>query len=275
MARKPATLTRMTGATPVIPSRGHRAPRTSSFPLLPALAATLLLLGFGQTALWWWSGRLPGVPVSLRLPGQAVISATPTAMSAQRTVPHQRLEAPPLEQNVQFGDAMGRVRVTYFTDPACGPCRARVERLSAALPVQGVRQVYKFWPQESGRTTPGLLVELARREAVLPVYWKLLQAQGERDLDDTYLLQLLEKAGLPLAQQRSALSQNSAELYGALVPDLATGRTAELPPPPVVVVDNQILDSTRLTPRQFAEAVQKKLEGRQLTREDRLWMMSR
>jgi len=268
----------MTGAMPVIPPRGGRVPRASAFPLLPAVAATLLLLGVGQVALWWWGGRLPGVPVYTRV--ASPFSASPLASvgtppTLRRATPSQRLEAPPLEQNIQFGDAMGRVRVTLFTDPACGPCRTQVESLTAALPVNGVRQVYKFWPRDERRTTPGLLMELARREAVLPTFWKLLHAQGERDLTDTDLLQLLEKAGLPLDQQRTAFRQNSAELYGALVPDLATARNAELPPPPVVVVDNQILDSARLTPPALAEIVQKKLEGRQLAREDPLWMMNR
>lgn len=268
----------MTGTMPVIPPRAARVPRASAFPLLPAAAATLLLLGVGQVALWWWSGRLPGVPDYTRLASTFTATPTSSAVTVQtprRAVPQQRLEAPPLEQNIQFGDAMGRVRVILFTDPACGRCRAQVEALTAALPVNGVRQVYKFWPRDSHRTTPGLLLELARREAVLPPFWKLLHAQGDRDLTDTDLLQLLEKAGLPLDQQRAAFSQNSAELYGALVPDLATARNAELPPPPVVVVDNQILDSARLTPAALAEIVQKKLDGRQLVREDPLWMMNR
>lgn len=264
----------MTGPTPVIPSRGPRASRTSAFPLLPAAAATLLLLGVGQLFLWWWGGRLPEVPTYSRFSDAfRAPSATPSASpSARPTAPQQRLEAPPLEQNIQFGDAMGRVRVTIFSDPACGPCRAKIHELTANLPVQGVRQVYKFWPHNGRRTTPGLLVELARREAVLPAFWKLVHAQGDRDITDIELLQLLEKAGLPLDEQRAALSQNSAELYGALIPDLATARTAELPPPPVIVVDNQILDIHRLTAANLAEAVQKKLDGRQLGRDNQLWM---
>ncbi len=264
----------MTGTTPVIASRGHRAPRPSAFPLLPAAAATLLLLGVGQTVLWWWGGQMPDVPTYTRLTER--FSSTPSAAlpaSPRRTAPQQRLEAPPLEQNIQFGDAMGRVRVTIFTDPACGHCRVQVEQLTANLPVQGVRQVYKFWPSRERHTTSGLLVELARREAVLPTFWKLLHTQSDRDISDTEMLQLLEKAGLPLDQQRADLSQNSAELYGALIPDLALARNAELPPPPVIVIDNQILDTQRLTPANLAEAVQKKLEGRQLVRENQLWMM--
>lgn len=263
---------RKTGRTPVTASRRSR-PTTSAFPLLPALAASLLLLGVGQAALWWWGERLPGVPSPVGLSASA--SRAAPAPGPHGNVLPPRLEAPPLEQNVQFGDAMGRVRVTFFTDPACGACRTHVAELAAALPTQDVRQVYKFWPQNPQRTTPGLLVELARREAVLPTYWKLLMAQGSRDLSDTDLLRLLEEAGVPLAEQRTALTANSAELYGALVPDLATARNASLPPPPVVVLNNRVLDASRLTPPQLAQSVQKQLEGRALSREDGLWMMSR
>ena len=281
MARPASTGNRGAGVIPVPPSRGHRAgkprkPGTSAFPLLPALAATLLLLGAGQAALWWWSGRLPGAPEYIR--SRQVTSFTSAANQSATTrsrIPHQRLDAPPLPQNIQFGDAMGRVRVTLFTDPACGACRQRVQELTANLPVQGVRQVYKFWPNDPRRTTPGLLLELARREAVVPAFWKGLYAAGSEDLSDIDLLQLLEQAGLPLSEQRAALSQNSAELTTALTPDLATARRAELPPPPVVMVDDRVLDTPRLTPAGLAEAVQKRLEGRPLVREDQLWMMTR
>ncbi len=275
MAPTPPLRTQMTGRTPVIPSRAGRAPQTSAFPLLPAVAATLLLLGVGQVALWWWGGRMPEIPTYTRL--AATLSgntAEPSrAQAVRRNTPQQRLEAPPLEQNIQFGDAMGRVRVTFFTDPACGPCRAKIDQLAANLPVKGVRQVYKYWPYQPRQTTSGVLLELARREAVLPTFWKLLQAEGDRDISDMEMLQLLEQAGLPLSEQRTALSQNSAELYAALVPDLALARNAELPPPPVVVVDNQILDIRQLTAENLAKAVQKKLDGLQLDRDNQLWMM--
>lgn len=278
MALPAPTTRRRTGAIPVLPSRrrgGTRKAGTSAFPLLPALAATLLLLGAGQATLWWLSGRLPGAPEYTRSSQPAVLAAASQPVTARSSVPRQRLDAPPLPQNIQFGDAMGRVRVTLFTDPACGACRQRVQELTAGLPVQGVRQVYKFWPQDPRRTTPGLLLELARREAVIPAFWKRLQASGEADLSDIDLLQLLELAGLPLNEQRAALSQNSAELAAALTPDLATARAAELPPPPVVMVDDRVLDTARLTPTGLQDAVQKRLESRPLAREDQLWMMNR
>lgn len=280
MARPASTGNRGAGVIPVPPSRGHRAskPRktgTSAFPLLPALAATLLLLGAGQATLWWLSGRLPGAPEYTRSRHATSFTSATTPAAARPLVSRQRLDASPLSQNIQFGDAMGRVRVTLFTDPACGACRQRVQELTANLPVQGVRQVYKFWPSDPRRTTPGLLLELARREAVIPAFWKGLQAAGDADLSDIDLLQLLEQAGLPLSEQRAALSHNSAELATALTPDLATARRAELPPPPVVMVDDRVLDTPRLTPTGLAEAVQKRLEGRPLAREDQLWMMTR
>lgn len=254
-------------------SRRGNSSRPSSFPVLPALAATLLLLGVGQAALWWWGTRLPALPTYV---SSTSGTASPTTASlAKKGAPLQRLHAPPLPQNIQFGDALGTVVVTFFTDPACGSCRAHIQQLATHLPVKGVRQVYKFWPRKRAHTTPGLLVELARREAVIPAFWKALTEYNDADLSDVDLLKLLEQAGLPLDQQREALSRHSGELYAALTPDLTTAENAELPPPPVVMVDDYVLDTSNLTPASLADYVQKRQEGRHLLREDRLWMMKK
>lgn len=240
----------------------------TSFPLFPALAATLLLLGVGQAALWWWSGRLPGVPTYVSTPRPA-----PTATAA-RPAPPQRLVALPLPQNIQFGDALGSVVVTYFTDPACGECRTTTQALAARLPVHGVRQVYKFWPQDPTRTTPGLLMELARRDGVVLPFWNALHRTPD-DLNDNELLKLLEQAGLSLGQIRGAFRDHYTALNTQLTPDLELARNAGLPPPPVVVLDGDVLDSRSLTPALLAALVNQRLEGRTQRREEDLWLMQR
>ena len=251
-----------------------RPPKASAFPVLPALAATLLLLGVGQAALWWWGGRLPGAPLSFTrtyvTPPRPALPAAPV----NPTVPNE-LVAPPLPQNVQFGDALGSVVVTFFTDPACGSCRATTQALAARLPIKGVRQVYKFWPAEATRTTPGMLVELARRQALLLPFWNALHAAGERDLNDMDLLRILEQAGLPLDTQRAALQDSFAELNAMLAPDLQLAQGAHLPPPPVVVVDTTVLDSRSLSPELLARMVKERLDGRDARREDELFLMRR
>lgn len=260
--------------------------KTSAFPILPATAAAFLLLGLAQLTFWWWEARLPdsglpGEPKAQRSNPFAVLSEpNPTAVRAVETGhagevrEAQRLVAAPLPQNLQFGDALGGVTVTIFTDPACGPCRAKVQHWLAGLPIQGVRQVYKFWPQDPARLTPGMLLELARRQgpALLP-FWHSLQGAGDADLDDEKLLTMLDRAGLPLTEQRNALTDNGPQLLNVLEPDIMLAQDAHLPPPPVLVVDDYVLDGQVLNPNNLNAYVKKRMAGRQILENEDLWLM--
>lgn len=198
---------------------------------------------------------------------------TETGRSSLREA--QRLQAPPLPQNLQFGDAMAKVTVTIFTDPSCGACREQVRAWTAGLPVEGVRQVYKFWPQNPDRLTPGMLVELARRQAVVPNFWRSLQGAGNLDLDDPRMLDMLDRAGLPLAEQRAALVNEGESLMASLEPDIQLAKSANLPRGPVVMVDDYVLDGEVLSPDSLGVYVKRRLEGRQILERDNLWLMKK
>lgn len=256
---------------------------TSAFPLLPMTAAAFLLLGAAQLAFWWWESRLPYMPdtggtaprVALREaaanPFMALRKHEDVAAEQMKEV--QRVNALPLPQNVQFGDALGRVTVTIFTDPSCGPCREKVRTWTAGLPVQGVRQVYKFWPQDPSRLTPGMLVELARRQGEVGDFWRAIQGAGGQNLDDARMLEMLDSAGLPLAEQRATLMSDGTGLMASLEPDIATAKGARLPPPPVLMVDDYVLDGEILSPEGLRGYVRKRLEGRELFESEDLFLM--
>lgn len=257
-----------------------RAPKPTAFPLLPASAAAFLLLGGAQLAFWWWESRLPDTGYSTESTQGAqgnpfVALARQAAPDTGRVREAQRLGAVVQPQNIQFGDALARVTVTIFTDPSCGPCREKVREWTAGLPVQGVRQVYKFWPQDPARTTPGMLLELARRSGVVANYWRSIQGAGPADLDDATLLNMLERAGVPLNEQRNALVNDGADLMATLEPDLALAKGAGLPPPPVVMVDDYVLDGQILSPQSLGGYVQKRLDGRQIFERDDLFLMQK
>lgn len=241
------------------------------------LAAAFLLLGAAQLAFWWWEARLPGVPETASKTGAGFSLNTwwkeePAAVQGQvREV--QRLAVPVRPENLQFGDAVANVVVTVFTDPACGLCREQVRQWTAGLPAQGVKIVYKFWPQDPTRKTPGMLVEMARRQAVAGEFWRSVQDAGVADLDDATLLTMLERAGVPLAAQRTALTDEGSPLMIALEPDLKAARDANLPPPPVVMVDDYVVDGVLLRPERLGLYVRKRLEGLALFERDDLWLM--
>jgi hypothetical protein len=270
----------------IVPRKAPPAP--TAFPLLPATAAAFLLLGLAQLAFWWWESRLPYFNYTTGSATQRISSkeaaANPFIALSQPAMPDtaavqmrevQRISAPTLPQNVQFGDALARVTVTIFTDPSCGPCREKVRAWTAGLPAQGVRQVYKFWPQVPGRTTPGILVELARRQGEIGDFWRAIQGAAADNLDDLRMLTMLDNAGLPLAEQRAMLTTDGASLMSALEPDIATAREARLPPPPVLVVDDYVLDGRILSPEGLGGYVKKRLEGRQIFENDDLFLMKK
>ncbi|RYG60630.1 MAG: hypothetical protein EON60_06490 [Alphaproteobacteria bacterium] len=253
---------------------------TSPFPLLPMLAAAFLLLGAAQLGFWWWETRLPGQTATQpatqiqRFAGIARLHDAKAVATGQ--VPQaQRLTVGTRPENLQFGDAMASVVVTVFTDPACGTCRTQVRAWTANLPAQGVKIVYKFWPMDPERTTPGMLLELARRENVVSPVWRSLQDAGTADLDDGALLTMLDRAGVSLDRQRKALVEEGPSLMAILEPDLKTARDAALPPPPVVLVDDYLMDGAVLQPSRLNTYVHKRLNGQTLFERDDLWLMKK
>lgn len=231
-------LTRRPNSRPAATPRRRKA---SALPLLPLLAASLVVLATAQSVIWWMQLR-PQVPTG-GLTGNPFTDISHwhplSAPAPEPAKPDQHLSAPALPQNLQFGDPHGAVVLTVFSDPACGECRERVRAVLATLPPAGVRIVQKFWPRDPSRLTPGMLVLLARQQGVAAAFWHQLE-QAKGDLDDTTLLNLLDTSGVRLADQRSALVADGARLTSQLDSDIHTATQAKLAPPPVFVVGDVV-----------------------------------
>lgn len=241
-------------------------PRPSPLPVLPLVAALLLLLAMGQMGVWLWQalqrdlqrGREAPDAVSTALKSQnpftEMVRTHPKAIHNPDAKP-RRVVVPTLPSNLQFGDPTADVVVTVLSDPGCGTCREEVRTFLNLLP-RNVRVVSKFWPQDPLRSTPGVLLELARRENVAAAFLQMLD-QAKGDLDDAAMLTLLEKAGVPLEKQRAALTDETGKLGQALQEDMRLGRELQLTPPPVFVVNGYVLDGIALMPDKVASYIEK------------------
>lgn len=261
-----------------IPPRIQRVVHTrtgasTQLPLLPLAAACLLVVAGLQGAAWFFKEP---TPVATPAQGWRTFTDRVAAQSEAPDMAPLVVQAPPLPQNVQFGDPAAAVIVTVFSDPSCGTCREQVRAWLGPLPTTGVRIVHKFWPRTPDRVTPGLLVELARRQGVVGDFWKKLNG-ASGDLPDAKLLALLEEAGIPLAQQRSAMvaegRNGGGSLANALDTDMATARQANLPPPPVLLVDDLLVDGRVLQPGLLATYVQRRMDGQPVVAGDEFWLM--
>lgn len=228
------------------------------------VAAVLLLLALAQLGAWvvevWHKPAEAKTPTRAALEEQdpfgSLARLHPKRVAARmEELKPRRVVVPSLESNLQFGDPRSDVVLTVLSDPACGVCRVQVGDMLARLP-GGVKVVTKFWPQSPLRKTPGMLLELARREGVAAAYLKLLQTQ-KGDLDDAAMLSLLEQAGVPLEKQRAALMDEDHKLGQALQADIAMAEDLQLGPPPVFVLNGYLLDGAALKPERVAEYVER------------------
>lgn len=253
----------------------RRPQRPSPLPVLPLAAACLLLLAAVQLALWWWKYDATAILPALPNPFSNVAQLHPLGRQSEvETREPIHINTQVLPQNLQFGDAQARVVITIFNDPACGECRKQVKRWLTGVPVTGVKLVYKFWPRDPDRVTAGMLIQLANRNGVVGDFWQRLQTR-DGDFDDVTLLSLLDASGLPLAKQRAYLAKDGALLTQGLEGDIATAKANHLPPPPVIVMDDLLMDGEILDPNQLATYVKRRLAGEAVTGTNDLWLMKR
>lgn len=258
-------------------------PRPSQVPVLPLVAAVLMLVAFAQLGVWMWAAlqrdREPPDAVHTALTSQqnpftAMQRIHPRAADPTGEIPKpRRVVVPTQPSNLQFGDPTADVVVTVLSDPACGSCREAVRNVLNKLP-RDVRVISKFWPQDPLRQTPGMLLELARREGVAAAFLQSLEGSSG-NLSDETMLTLLEKAGVPLEVQRKALTDETGKLGQALQNDLRLGYDLQLPAPPVFVVNGYMLDGMALMPEKIAEYVEKLKNHQPLDREGDYFLMQK
>lgn len=256
-----------------IVGRPDRRPQPSAFPLLPLVAALLILLAFAQGGLWLWQS-ISANPDMAENPFKELGNRHPVTVKQRKgDVEPRRVVLPVQASNLQMGDANAAVVAVILSDPSCGQCRKKVSTWVNQLPT-GTKAVYKFWPREPLRMTPGLLVELARREGVAQKYWTLIE-EAEGDLNDEALLRLLEKAGVSLEKQRAALSEPELKVGQTLEKDLQLARNLEMPPPPVMTLNGYVIDNRALNEDKISVYAERLTNNEPLTQDSDYWLMEK
>lgn len=247
--------------------------------MLPLISAILLLLAASQIGLWIWKSTLPiehgtaaqkatGNPFyDLSLNHPKLAEARVQGLDPRKVV------LPVLRENLQFGAPNADITVTVLSDPACGACRETLKSWLGGLP-GNIRLVYKFWPADPGRLTPGLTVEMARRKGLADKLWQELNA-SDGDLSDLQLLTLLEQAGLPLDQQRAQLAGHSDDLSAPLEKDIIAAQALQLPPPPILIVNGYLMDGRVLQPERLGTYLERLRADEPLVQGSDYWLMEK
>lgn len=258
---------------PKPPARGASRSMRSFRPgpgLLPFITvAVLILLALNLARLV--AGILAAAPSPATVPPAASASLPKSPAGPLSAMPQPRqVNVPPLPHNLQFGNARALHTLTIFTDPACATCRAQISTWLSRADAGRLRLVYKYWPTNPADITGGLLLELARRHGLADGYWRSLSSQ-ETDLSAADLFRLLEAQGLPLPPLREELTRISADLVATINQDISQGTTANLPPPPALVLDGYVLDNQPLQPERLATYIQRLSAGEPIAQRSDDW----
>jgi hypothetical protein len=205
-----------------------------------------MLMALAQIGVWIWQLQQPDAE-KYRATGNPFISRTwqlshlikPNQIEVQTNRP--RLDIPRNNTNLVLKDPQGSKTVTILTDPVCTPCREQVNAWLRQIPAQGVRVKVKFWPADPQRLIGGMALALAQRFGVQQQIWETWQRDTSTVYSDADLLILLGEKGVPLLSIRQALEINQSPLLQTLEPDLVWAQSNKLPPPPVLLVDGEIV----------------------------------
>jgi hypothetical protein len=227
--------------------------------LLPFLVAgVLVLLALNLVhLLWeWW--------------GSPTVQIPPYHAAATPGKAPRRIEAPIFGHNLQFGNANAAATLIVFTDPACAPCRAQVDRALQNAGNQSLRVVYKFWPANPQNTDGGLITEIARREGLTMPFMHALEGQPTAQGGD--LLTVLEQAGLPLSKQQDWLKNKTAELVDTLNQDIAQGQSLGLGPAPQLILNGYLLSNDSLPAANLGTYVRRINTGEDIIQANDYWL---
>jgi predicted DsbA family dithiol-disulfide isomerase len=163
--------------------------------------------------------------------------------------------------------------VTVFTDPLCTACRVTLKKILKPLDKDIVRVVYKFWPRNPAAVEGGLIMQLAHQEGKGALLLNAL-LDNESPLTDLDMLGMLDTAGINLSVQRALLAEGSSRLTEQLGRDIAQARNARFASPPVVVLNDYVLDGRILYPERIAMYVERLNAGQALVQGNDYWLNS-
>lgn len=243
-----------------LPKRAHARPGgvARAFPLIPLLVACLIVVMALQGLRLAFEAGLFGRPAEVKEGGVAAGVSRLSARAQEGPFEVKRLPVQVQNHNLQFGAVGAQPAHTLyvFTDPACGPCRQQIAEWLRGVPVEGLRLVYIYWPADKADITGGMVLDIARRESVAQALLARLDRRRET-LSPEGLMAELESVGVPLARQREYLQDNAGELGNVVGADIALGTKLRLVEPPVLVLDDYLLDGRVLSPARVATYLQR------------------
>jgi|GEM_PF-2176234 len=137
----------------------------------------------------------------------------------------QSYNAAPYPHNVQLGNKLAKIRLTIFTDIACGRCRQEVAQTLKNVPLEDVHVVFKHAPTSEDDIRSGIFEQIARREGVLPEFQRIINAAGG-DISNDMLLRTLSGLGVSYRQQQAMLKDEPGSITRDLDKDLNQGDRA-------------------------------------------------
>jgi protein-disulfide isomerase len=153
-----------------------------------------------------------------------------------------------------------------FNDPGCPACLSVSRQVLELRRLHGdkVRIVYKFFPtgKGSGSMDAALFGQMAHKKGLFWVFHDRLVEAGKADTD--MYSSLLEKIGIPLAEQREMLKAESEFLVRRVDAHVADARALGLDTAPVVYVNAYRLGQERLPLDGLSGYVQRLLDGKSI-----------
>lgn len=136
----------------------------------------------------------------------------------------QSYNAAPHPHNVQLGNKSAKVRLTIFTDIACGSCRREVKNVLKNVPLSDVHVVFKHAPSNEDDIKSGLFEQIARREGILEQFHQSLGTGT--DITDDFMLRTLSALGVSYRQQQELLKDEPGSITEDIDKDLLQGERA-------------------------------------------------
>jgi hypothetical protein len=274
----PSRLPNSIGARPTLSFTA--ASRPTPLPLLPILAASLIIIGGAMLGRWLYTLNQQTVPVQAAQgnPFAALIDlrqrhAIATTMLQRQPRQVELPASPPLQV---LGDPQGRVTLTLLFDPVNAAHR---QQLTNWLELSGrnVRVELRFTPaqenESSGSLAGSVVWQLAARFNKTTSLWQALQA-SQINLTETELLALLAAQGIELGQIRNELTAANSPLIRNAQ---AAATWAELNGlnAPMALIDGLVVDGQVLQPELLATYLQRRLAGEDLVQVDDYLLMNK
>ena len=187
-------------------------------------------------------------------------STPPSRQSTAANLPETAVKVPVRRHNPRAGASSAPNKIIIFGHLRCRPCR---KTLGVALDhvkknPTTTRLVSKFAlanKNSDAGMEAGLFARIAQQEQV---FWDVLEHLGQTNtgsaassaLKDKQLINALTSAGIPLAEIRKKLRENTATYMRGIDQDLADFSALQRENIPVVIIDGKIMAQKPGTPPQ-------------------------